>query len=85
MTPDELHDYLLNLKNKDSQSPHIAEYKKTIREELRLYRSDEPHPPMNSLLPYPEKKKDIVFYSFMEAPDKPKIGEHEYKRLKLSW
>ena len=85
MRPNELHDYLLNLKNKNSQDPNIVEYKKTIREELRSYRADLPHPPMNSILPYPEKKKDIVFYSFMEAPNKPKIGEHEYKRLKLSW
>ena len=85
MTPLELHNYLLSLKHKDSQSPHIAEYKRTIREELRSYRSDQPHPPMNSLHPYPSEKKDIVFYSFMEAPGKPKIGEHEYKRLKLSW
>ncbi|MDP6584991.1 MAG: hypothetical protein QF535_10060 [Anaerolineales bacterium] len=29
--------------------------------------------------------KDVVFYSFMEPEDKPKISEHEYKRLKLSW
>ena len=86
MTPDELHDYLLNLKNKNSQSPHIAEYKSTIREELCSYRSDQPCPPLGSLLPYPEPKgKDIVFYSFMEPSGKPKIGEHEYKRLKLSW
>jgi len=85
-TPKELHEYLLkHLKNKNSQSPHIIEYKRTIREELRSYRADQPHPPMNSLVPYPSEKKDIVFYSFMEAPNKPKIGEHEYKRLKLSW
>jgi hypothetical protein len=88
MNPDELHEYLLKLKNKNSQDPTIAEYKKTIRQELNSYRADQPHPPMNSLLPYSEKKKDIVFYSFMEAHGhawRPKIGEHEYKRLKLSW
>ena len=85
MTPIELHDYLLNLKNKDSLDPNIAEYKKTIREELRAYRSDQPSPPVGSLIPYPSDGKDVVFYSFMEAPNKPKIGEHEYKRLKLSW
>jgi len=85
MLPNELHDYLLNLKNKDSLDPNIAEYKKTIREELRAYRSDQPSPPVGSLIPYPSDGKDVVFYSFMEAPDKPKIGEHEYKRLKLSW
>ena len=85
MNPNELHDYLLNLKNKNSQDPNIAEYKRTIREELRAYRSDQPSPPMGSLTPYPSDGKDIVFYSFMEAKGKPKIGEHEYKRLKLSW
>ena len=81
MRPNELHDYLLNLKNKNSQSPHIAEYKKTIRKELVQYRSDLP------TIVYPDGllAKDIVFYSFMEAKDKPKIGEHEYKRLKISW
>jgi hypothetical protein len=52
MNPDELHEYLLKLKNKNSQDPTIAEYKKTIRQELNSYRADQPHPPMNSLLPY---------------------------------
>ena len=80
----ELHDWLQNLKNKDSQDPNIDTYKKEIRDSLRSYRSDQPHPPMNSLHPYPKEKKDIVFYSFMEAPGKPNIGEHEYKRLKIS-
>ena len=83
MTPNELHDYLLNLKNKDSLDPNIAEYKKTIREELRAYRSNQPTLVTGSK-PFPVGK-DIVFYSFMEAEGKPKIGEHEYKRLKLSW
>ena len=85
MTPTQLHDYLLNLKNKNSQDPNIAEYKRTIRNELASYRSDQPCPPMDSLVPYPKEGKDVVFYSFMEAPGRPKIGIHEYKRLKLSW
>ncbi len=80
-----LHDYLLELKNKNSQDPNIDTYKKKIREYLIPYRSDQPNPPSNSLVPYPSEKKDIVFYSFMEAPGKPEIGEHEFKRLKLSW
>ena len=84
MTPNELHDYLLNLKNKNSQSPHIAEYKKTIREELRAYRSDQPTL-LSTQLDYPKDGKDIVFYSFMDAPTKPKIAAHEMKRLRLSW
>jgi hypothetical protein len=80
-----LHDYLLELKNKNSQDPNIDTYKKKIREYLIPYRSDQPNPPSNSLVPYPSEKKDIVFYSFMEAPGKPEIAEHEFKRLKLSW
>ena len=86
MIAKELHDYLLkHLRNKNSQSPNIAEYKETIRNELRAYRSDQPSPPVGALTPYPSNGKDIVFYSFMEPFRKPKIGEHEYKRLKLSW
>ena len=87
MTPDELHDYLLNLKNKNALDPNIAEYKRTIRKELRSYRAAYPSSYYrNFTSDYPKKEnKDIVFYSFMEPPGKPKIGEHEYKRLKLSW
>jgi hypothetical protein len=102
MTPNELHNYLLSLKNKNALDPNIAEYKKTIREELRAYRSNQPtllstqleysgidsgtQPLLSTqLIPNPKDGKDIVFYSFMEAEGKPKIGEHEYKRLKLSW
>jgi len=77
---EKLHDYLLSLKHKNSQDPNISEYKKTIREELRSYRSAYP----SSYYPKKEKK-DVVFYSFMESPRKPQIGQHEYKRLKLSW
>ena len=83
---DSLHDYLLELKNKNSQDPNIDNYKKKIREYLIPYRSDQPCPPLGALIPYPEPKgKDIVFYSFMEAPGKPHIAQHEYKRLKISW
>ena len=103
MNPKELHNYLLvNLKNKNALDPNIAEYKKTIREELRAYRSNQPtllstqleysgrasttqSLLSTQLIPNPKDDKDIVFYSFMEAEGKPKIGEHEYKRLKLSW
>ena len=81
---DSLHDYLLELKNKNSQDPNIGTYKKKIREYLIPYRSDLPITrPTSSFLD--EKKKDIVFYSFMEAPGKPHIAQHEYKRLKISW
>ena len=83
MNPNKLHEYLLNLKNKDSQDPNIAEYKKTIRKELYPYRSQLPITIFPQLKP--SQYTNVVFYSFMEAPGKPKIGEHEYKRLKLSW
>ena len=87
MTPDELHELLQTLKEKNSFDVNIAETKKTIRNELVAYRSDSPNPPM---LPYalitdPDQCKDIVFYSFLNNPSKPAIAEHEYKRLKLSW
>ena len=85
-TTEHLHDYLLNLKNKDSQDPNIDTYKKEIRESLRSYRSDQPISPFDEPMhPLAYPKKDIVFYSFMDAPGKPAIGEHEYKRLKISW
>ena len=83
MTSEEFHEYLLKLKLTSEKT--LAEYKKTIRQELESYRSDQPCPPIDSILPYPTEKKDIVFYSFIEAENKPKIGEHEYKRLKISW
>ena len=90
MKPTQLHDYLLNLKNKNAQDPNIKEYKKEIRKALRSYRWDIPADynlhTRSSIAKDPlDNTKDVVFYSFMEAPDKPKIGEHEYKRLKLSW
>ena len=68
MTPTELHDYLLNLKNKNSQNSNIDEYKKTIRKELIPYRSDQPNPP------YPSDGKDVVFYSFLHPVNKPAIA-----------
>ena len=87
MTPDELHELLQTLKGKNSFDVNIAKTKKTIRNELVAYRSDQPNPPMHpyALIPYPEVRKDIVFYSFLNNPSKPAIAEHEYKRLKLSW
>ena len=39
----------------------------------------------NSLSRSMSTVKDVVFYSFMNPPSKPKIAAHEYKRLKLSW
>ena len=86
MTANELHELLQTLKGKNSFDVNIAETKATIRNELIAYRSDQPSPPMHpyALIPYPEVRKDIVFYSFLNNPDKPAIAEHEYKRLKLS-
>ena len=80
MSPDELHTYLLSLKNKSAQDPNIAEYKNQIRQELLSFRG---HVPIT--VDHQPTAKDVVFYSFMEAEGKPKIGAHEYKRLKLSW
>ena len=87
MKPNELHELLQTLKGKNSFDVDIAETKKTIRNELVAYRSDQPNPPMHpyALIPYPKVRKDIVFYSFLNNPSKPAIAEHEYKRLKLSW
>jgi hypothetical protein len=80
MTSEELHTYLLSLKNKSAQDPNIAEYKRNIRKELMTFRG---HVPIT--VDHQPTAKDVVFYSFMEAEGKPKIGAHEYKRLKLSW
>ena len=77
-----LHDRLMGLKNKSAQDPNIEEYKKEIRKALVPYRSKIPQSYTSSPL---TPRKDVVFYSFMEAEGKPKIGEHEYKRLKISW
>ena len=85
MSPDKLHELLQTLKGKNSFDVNIAETKKTIRNELVAYRSNQPMPPIASILPYPKDRKDIVFYSFLNNPTKPAIAEHEYKRLKLSW
>ena len=84
MTPEKLHDYLMTLKNKSAQDPDIQEKKREIRAELEGYRTNIPR--TNLMLKSKNgTPQNIVFYSFMEAPNKPKIGEHEYKRLKLSW
>ena len=84
MDSTQLHDYLLTLKNKSAQDPDIQEKKREIRAELEEYRSNIPR--TNLMLKSKNgTPQNIVFYYFMEAPNKPKIGEHEYKRLKLSW
>ena len=85
MKPNELHELLQTLKGKNSFDVNITETKKTVRNELVAYRSDQPNPPLNTMVPYPKDRKDIVFYSFLNNPSKPAIAEHEYKRLKLSW
>ena len=71
----ELHKRLLNLKNKNSQDPKINEYKKEIREALVSYRTDIPR--TNLMLNGKNgTPKDVVFYSFMNPRDKPKIAAH---------
>ena len=84
MTSKDLHNYLLNLKNKNSQDPNIAEYKREIRAALDEYRTRIPRTNL-MLKEQGGTAKDVVFYSFMNPKNKPKIAEHEYKRLKLSW
>jgi len=71
MTPDKLHELLQTLKSKNSFDVDIAETKKTIRNELVAYRSDQPNPPLHVMVPYPKDRKDIVFYSFLNNPTKP--------------
>ena len=87
MNPKEFHDFLMDLKHRNSDDPDIDEYKKVIRKHLATYRSNQPYPPSDYTNTQAEEitQKCIVFYSFMEPLDKPKIAAHEYKRLKLSW
>ena len=94
MNSNELHEYLMGLKNKNSQDPNIAEYKRIIRKVLKEYRStpcenyslhtkSSLHHKWNEEMSTP---KDVVFYSFMvPPPGKERITEHEYKRLRISW
>ena len=84
MSPVELHEYLQTLKHKNSQDPNIVQYKKEIREALVEYRTTIPRTNL-MLKEQGGVAKDVVFYSFMGAPGKPKIEEHDYKRLKISW
>ena len=79
MTSEEFHKYLLSLKNKNSQDPNIVEYKRKIREELYDFRKCTPRSNLQ-LKKTKEKIKNVVFYSFMDPKDKPKIADHEYKR-----
>ena len=73
MTPEKLHDYLMTLKNKSAQDPDIQEKKREIRAELEGYRTNIPR--TNLMLKSKNgTPQNIVFYSFMEAPNKPKIG-----------
>ena len=84
MTSEELHTYLMELKNKNVQSPDIITYKETIREALDQYRSIIPRTNL-MLNEQGGVNKNVVFYSFMEAPNKPAIGDHELKRMRISW
>ena len=73
---EDLHNYLLNLKNKNSQDPNIAEYKREIRAALDEYRTTIPRTNL-MLKEQGGTAKDVVFYSFMNPKNKPKIAEHE--------
>ena len=85
MNHNELHEYLMTLKNKSAQDPDIQEKKREIRAELEGYRTNIPR--TNLMLSKTSiRKKNIVFYSFMVPPKgKERITEHEYKRLRISW
>ena len=90
MNHNELHDYLMTLKNKSAQDPDIDQKKREIREHLKGYRSSQTQDYMlhsgTTLHPDMKPIKDIVFYSFMvPPPEKERITDHEYKRLKISW
>ena len=85
MDSTQLHDYLMTLKNKSAQDPDIQEKKREIRAELEQYRTTIPRTNL-MLRAQNATPKNIVFYSFMvPPPEKERITEHEYKRLKISW
>ena len=85
MDSTQLHDYLMTLKNKSAQDPDIQEKKREIRAELEGYRTTIPRTNL-MLRAQNATPKNIVFYSFMvPPPEKERITEHEYKRLKISW
>jgi len=95
MKPEELHKKLLTLKDLGTPDPdYIQQFKTEIRKELIDYHARIPE--LNGWRRHGEieergrlhdvsKVKNVVFYSFLNNPDKPQIMEHEYKRLKLSW
>ena len=96
MTPSELHTKLLKLKHlgKSPSPEYINAAKSEIRAELKDYHARIPD--LNGYRRHGEleergrlrdasKAKNIVFYSFLNNPNKPHIAEHEYKRLKISW
>ena len=72
----------MNLKNVSNHDKIPVDYKEGLKNRLKKFRSDIPLTYTPSALE--EKRKNIVFYSFLESPHKPQIGEHEYKRLKIS-
>ena len=63
MTSEELHTYLMELKNKNVQSPDIVTYKETIREALDQYRTTIPRTNL-MLNEQGGVNKNVVFYSF---------------------
>ena len=89
-----LHDQLLALKDRHTVKDFdLVKTKKQIRDALVDYRSRIPE--LNGWRRHgeleergrlhPKSAKNVVFYSFLNNPDKPQIMEHEYKRLKISW
>jgi hypothetical protein len=81
---EELHLLLRSLK--DLSPVKLEDTKKKIRTELISYRITEPFPPwFANIEPSNNTPKNVVFYSFLDNPEKPAIANHEYKRLEISW
>ena len=89
-----LHAQLLSLKDRHTNKQFdLAKTKAEIRSHLVDYRSRIPdlngwrrHGEIEERgRVHPSTAKNVVFYSFLNAPDKVHIMEHEYKRLRISW
>ena len=61
MNHNELHEYLMTLRNKSAQDPDIQEKKREIRAELEGYRTNIPRTNL-MLSKTSTRKKNIVFY-----------------------
>ena len=77
-----LHDKLLSLRTDRPTDPESLKLLKSeIRAQLRGYRMRTPRDGERLRFDC----TNVVFYSFLHNSDNPKINEHEYKRLRISW